>query len=73
MHFLVLALTAFTPFYVGPVSTAPNAMHWTEYADTTADGRLACLDDLAWTAGPKDCLVVPSSWAPDVTQPGWAL
>lgn len=68
----VIALL-FAPFYVGPVSHAPNAVHYTEYADSPAQGRMACLADWYWNGpGPMDCQVQPSSMAPNPTLPGWA-
>ena len=70
---LLAAFATFAPFPVGPPSFAPDAAHWTEYADTPAQGRAACLDDIAWSVGPVDCVVVPSDWAPDVTTSGWAV
>jgi hypothetical protein len=68
----------FEPFYVGPAYPidAANVLHIVVFADTPEQGRLACLDELAWSCdydGQVDCRVEPRSAAPDPTQPGWAL
>lgn len=69
----IAAVAAFTPFYVGPVSTAPDATHYTEYENDPTLGRMYCENDIYWNSGPADCQVVPENSAPDITQPGWAL